>query len=97
VIGEFFWGWTPMAVSTALAAGIAVGEVLWRLRIFATRRKMEWGILIIGLFWYLTQNVRIAVDPDTTINLVRNIGASSLWFVAYAGAAILWCRWRHKA
>jgi hypothetical protein len=96
VIADLVWGWTLMAVPVAIASGIALGEVTWRLGLFRDVRRMVWTLSIIGLLWYVPVNVRIAVDPDSTINVVRNIGGSLLWFLPYAGTAVLWRRWRER-
>ena len=82
-------GWTVMAVIVAIGAGIVLGETFHHVHVPTTWQKTAWVLLTTGALWYVSQNVRVAIDPDTNINVVRNIGGSLIWLL-YASVAIAW-------
>ena len=95
MLDDLLAAWTGYAVLVAIASGIVLGEVLVRMG-WSSPRRVVWGLLTIGALWYVPQNVRLDVDPDSTVDVIRNAGAGLLWLVCYAGVASTWYWWRTR-
>lgn len=82
---------TPVAVSLAVASGIAFGSVIRSLRPGADAHGTTYLAVVLGITWYIPQAVSLIVDGGTPW---ATLGRMTVFLLGFVVPMWLVLRWR---
>ena len=96
IVSGLFVAWTPLAIITAVISGLGLGIVAAWMHV--DPRRFVFMAVLIGVLWMMPQAVRIYIDPQATIDPIRQLGVLLLYLIPFIGPAwlIAWRRYHAR-